>query len=235
MAKAKLHPSFFEGIAHRGLHDETRTENGLNAFSEAIKNGFCFEYDVHITADNEVVVCHDSELKRVTGKDGIIEKLTLSEIQNNYRLLDGEAIPTLKEVLALNEWRVGMVVELKVYEGNYRKLAKAVMPILSSCPDKSKVTIISFDPRALLKCRHEGFTTGLLVYNKRTDMFMFRHFFDYLDVETCLLDHPKVVSFRKKGRYVNTWTVDSLEKLAEAKQKADMITFEKLPIEEVRK
>ena len=179
MAKASLHPSFFEGIAHRGLHDEAKTENGLLAFKAAIEAGFCFEYDVHITADNQVVVIHDSELKRVTGKEGIVEKLTLRELKDNYRLLDGEEIPTLKEVLALNDYRVGMVVELKVYEGNYKALAEAVKPLLAEVPDKSKVTIISFDPRALLPFKKSGFTRGLLVYNKRTDMFLFRHFFDH--------------------------------------------------------
>lgn len=234
MAKAKLHPSFFRGIAHRGLHDDKLTENGLLAFSRAIDAGLCFEYDVHLTKDDEVLVCHDSELERVTGKKGIIEELTLEEIKKDYSLLDGEKIPTLKEVLALNQWRSGMVVELKVYKGNYKRLAKRTIEELSGCPDKSKVTIISFDPRALLKCRHKGYTRGLLVYNKRTDIFAFRRFFEYLDVEDCLLDDKRVVSFREKGRKVNVWTIDSVEKLEKAKGKADMITFELIPLEKVK-
>ena len=74
----------FKGIAHRGLHDEDNTENGLNAFKRAIENNLAFELDVHLTIDKKLVVCHDSDLKRVTNKDGIIEELTLEEIKSNY-------------------------------------------------------------------------------------------------------------------------------------------------------
>ena len=33
-------PILFQGIAHRGLHDENKTENGLNAFKAALENGY---------------------------------------------------------------------------------------------------------------------------------------------------------------------------------------------------
>ena len=81
-------PILFQGIAHRGLHDENKTENGLNAFKAALENGYAIELDIHLTKDNELLVCHDDNLKRTTGKEGIIEDLTLEEIRNGYRLLE---------------------------------------------------------------------------------------------------------------------------------------------------
>ena len=98
---SKINPVFLEGIAHRGLHNGDFTENGLKAFENAINHGVAFEYDIHLTKDNELVVCHDESLKRTTGKEGIIEDLTLKEIKENYRLLDGGEIPTLQEVINL--------------------------------------------------------------------------------------------------------------------------------------
>ena len=86
---SKINPLFLTGIAHRGLHNEKFTENGMKAFENAIKKGVPIELDVHLTSDNELVVCHDEDLKRTTGKEGIIEHLTLKEIKDNYRLLDG--------------------------------------------------------------------------------------------------------------------------------------------------
>ena len=74
-ALSKIDPRFLNGIAHRGLHNEEFTENGLNAFKNAIDHGVAFEFDIHLTKDNQLIVCHDEDLKRTTGKEGIIEDL----------------------------------------------------------------------------------------------------------------------------------------------------------------
>ena len=99
----KINPKFLEGIAHRGLHNENFTENGINAFKNAIDHDVAFEFDIHITSDGELIVCHDENLKRTTGKEGIIEHMTAKEIRDNYRLLDGGVVPTLQEVIDLND------------------------------------------------------------------------------------------------------------------------------------
>ena len=123
VALSKINPVILNGVAHRGLHNEKFTENGMKAFQNAIDHGVAFEFDIHLTKDNELVVCHDENLKRTTGKEGIIEDLTLKEIKDNYRLLDGGEIPTLQEVFDLNKERVPMVIELKVFRKNYKELA----------------------------------------------------------------------------------------------------------------
>ena len=102
--KARLNPKFFEGVAHRGLHDkETITENSLASFKKAISLNLPFEFDVHLSKDNEVIVIHDSETKRVTDKEGEVEEL----------LKNCETIHTLKEVIELNKNETPMVIELK--------------------------------------------------------------------------------------------------------------------------
>ena len=227
-------PSFFRGIAHRGLHDEQRTENGLAAFQNAMDHGLCFELDIHLTKDGELLVCHDSELERTTGKRGIIEELTLQEIRDNYRLLDGEVVPTFQEVLNLTQEKTLIVTELKTYKGNYKALAKKAMEALKGIQDKKKITLISFDPRALLYCKKGGFTRGLLIYNKRTDIFLVRNFFEYLDLEDVLLQDKRAISYRKKGGIVNTWTIETEKQLSEIQGYCDAITFQHLPVEEVR-
>lgn len=225
----------FKGIAHRGYHDETSTENGLDAFKKAIDNDLAFELDVHLTADKKLVVCHDSDLKRVTNKEGIIEELTLEELKSNYKLLDGENIPTFEEVLELNKERCPIVVELKTYSGNHHRLAKEVDKALSNIKNKKSITIISFDPRALLYFAFKKkFTTGLLVWRERLDTLSFRCFFDYLDVDYSLLDNKKVISFKKK-KAVNAWTIRSLGEVEKVKGKTDMVTFENIKIEDVTK
>ena len=153
-ALSKINPVFLNGIAHRGLHNEKFTENGLKAFQNAIDHGVAFEFDIHLTKDNELVVCHDENLKRTTGKEGIIEDLTLKEIKDNYKLLDGGEIPTLQEVFDLNKERVPMVIELKVFRKNYKELAAKSIEMFKQIKDKKNALIISFDPRSLWPLKH---------------------------------------------------------------------------------
>ena len=48
----KLNPLFFQGIAHRGIHDNESTENSLGAFKKAVEYGIeAIETDVWICKD----------------------------------------------------------------------------------------------------------------------------------------------------------------------------------------
>ena len=180
---SKINPVFLNGIAHRGLHNKEFTENGLKAFKNAIDHGVAFEFDIHLTKDNELVVCHDENLKRTTEKEGIIEDLTLKEIKENYRLLDGGEIPTLQEVFDLNKEKVPMVIELKVFRKNYKSLAEKAKLAFQNIKDKKNALIISFDPRSLWPLRREGFIRSLLVVKSDEYTWPFR-----LTVESVDLD-----------------------------------------------
>ena len=147
---SKINPLFLGGIAHRGFHNEQFTENGMKAFENALKHNLPIEFDIHLTKDNELVVCHDEDLLRTTGKSGIIEDLTLKEIKENYRLLDGGEIPTFIELLDFVDERVPLVIELKVFRKNYKPLSKKVIEVLGPrIKDKKNYLLISFDPRSL--------------------------------------------------------------------------------------
>ena len=141
---SKMHPLIKNGIAHRGYHNENDIENGLRAFKNAVDNNLAFELDVHLTKDNELVVCHDSNLKRVTGKEGIIETLDLETIKNDYTLLDGEKIPTLKEVFELVNEKVPIVLEIKSYKGNHKAICDKLKEELSIIKDSKSIIIIAF-------------------------------------------------------------------------------------------
>ena len=74
---------FERPIAHRGLHNETLTENSMGSFANAIERGYNIETDVHLLKSGEVVVFHDNTLKRVCGKDVKISDLTLEDIKSD--------------------------------------------------------------------------------------------------------------------------------------------------------
>jgi glycerophosphoryl diester phosphodiesterase len=224
---SRLNPLFFQGIAHRGLWDERRTENGLQAFAAAQEQGYAFELDIHLTKDQQLLVCHDDELQRTTGKSGIIEELTLEEIKKNYRLRDGEEVPSLAEVLALDHETVPIVVELKVHKGNYKPLAKKAKEVLKkSIVDPKNIWMISFDPRALLAMGHR-YVRGLLVCKEHLWTLKLRHLYESLDMEDALVSEKRVVAFRKHHP-INVWTIQESAQAEGVAPSVDAMTFQHL-------
>jgi glycerophosphoryl diester phosphodiesterase len=228
-------PRFFKGICHRGYHNSKDTENGLRAFKNALDNDMALELDVHLTKDDELVVIHDSDTKRVTGKDGIIEDMTLAQIKDGYHLLDGESIPTLKEVFDLIQEQVPIVIELKVYNRNYKALAKRLGKELSHVHDKSKYMLISFDPRALVLFKGCGFLRQLLVAHdgKHEYVYQFRHLFEGVDLEYTFLEMKKIQRY-SKNHIVNIWTVEKEDIVTSSLPYVDTITFQNIDADFVR-
>lgn len=226
---AKLNPKFLDGIAHRGLWNDKYTENGINAFKNAIDHDVAFEFDIHLTKDNQLVVCHDENLKRTTGKNGIIEHLTLKEIKDNYRLLDGGDIPTLQEVFDLNNEQVPVVIELKVYKKNYKPLAKKAMEMFAQIKDKRNAMIISFDPRSLWPLRKSGFIRSLLVAKSDEYTWKFRHTVESVDVDKQMFTQKRVQKYHKHY-FVNCWTIESNEDIETVLPYVDTMTFQHLDV-----
>lgn len=81
-----------EIVAHRGFSARA-PENTLEAFELAWKSGAdACELDIHLTADQQVVVIHDKDTKRThPGENKVIAKSKLAELP---------AMPTLAQALA---------------------------------------------------------------------------------------------------------------------------------------
>lgn len=229
---SKINPLFLNGIAHRGLHNQEYTENGMKAFANAINHGVAFEYDIHLTKDNELVVCHDESLKRTTGKEGIIEDLTLKEIKENYRLLDGGEIPTLQEVIDLNMNQVPMVIELKVFRKNYKPLAKRFKEYLPQL-NKRDTLIISFDPRSLWPLKGKGFIRQLLVAKSDEYTYPFKCTVESVDLDQKLFDEKRVKRYSKR-HFINAWTIENEEQLKAILPCVDTVTFQYMEPEKVK-
>lgn len=93
-------------VGHRGARGEA-PENTLSSFARAIQAGAReIELDVRLSADDQLFVLHDAELKRTTGSSGAAQRLPLAALQ----ALDARhalpnwpqacPIPALQEVLA---------------------------------------------------------------------------------------------------------------------------------------
>ncbi|MDA0233031.1 MAG: glycerophosphodiester phosphodiesterase family protein [Chloroflexi bacterium] len=93
-------------IAHRGL-DDTYPENTLPAFEAALDLGMGFEFDLAMTADQQLVVLHDDTVDRTTDGAGRIAQMSLAEVREldagswKGKQFAGVKVPTFDETLSL--------------------------------------------------------------------------------------------------------------------------------------
>ncbi len=92
--------------AHRGA-SAYAPENTLPAFQLAVDmHADGVELDVHLSADGELIVCHDGSIRRTSDGEGEIAKMTLAELRK-FSFNAGKEdfgfvpVPTLDEVYAL--------------------------------------------------------------------------------------------------------------------------------------
>jgi glycerophosphoryl diester phosphodiesterase len=119
MPASEVDVSFKQIIAHRGEHIDC-PENTLPAVQRAFELGVDgVEIDVQVTRDGVVVLCHDRNVKKMTGVDGDIDKLTYEELKqldfgsSKGKRWHGTRIATLKEVLAILPQGRFLHVEMK--------------------------------------------------------------------------------------------------------------------------
>ena len=153
-----------KNYAHRGLYGGEIPENSLAAFVNAVDAGYGIELDVQLSGDGEVMVFHDAALERMTGVKGKLGEKTLAELRELR--LDGteHGIPTFREVLAVVDGKVPLLVELKG-ESADTSVCEAVDEILREY--SGAYLIESFNPLLLrwYKKNHPNVLRGQLTTN----------------------------------------------------------------------
>ncbi|MBE6942680.1 MAG: glycerophosphodiester phosphodiesterase [Ruminococcaceae bacterium] len=149
------HPKMEElkkwSYAHRGLHGDRFPENSMGAFRQAVEAGYGMELDVHLMADGNLAVIHDSSLKRTVGVEKKIEELTAAEL-SAYKLQGTEeTIPLFADVLKMVGGRVPLIVEIKTDGKNTAAVTEATCRMLAEYP--GLYCVESFDPRAIAYVR----------------------------------------------------------------------------------
>ena len=131
-----VRPSFYQKgelvkIGHRGAPALT-PENTIASFTKAVETGMNgVELDVQYSADKQLVVFHDWELKTFNSSDKIIEKIPYSEIEK-ISLNDNEnnKIPLFREVLNVLSKKCIIVVEIKSVHFLNAGIEKNVLDIM---------------------------------------------------------------------------------------------------------
>ncbi len=151
-------------IAHRG-DSAHRPENTLASFASALEIGASLvELDVQLTADGHVVVLHDPTVDRTTDGRGDVRRMTLAEVralsagyaERFGAAWSGERVPTLAEVLTLVHERARIMIEIKkesVSDDADGGVEARTVAEIRRQGLADRVALISFEHRALLRCR----------------------------------------------------------------------------------
>lgn len=142
-------------IGHRGVAG-LALENTISSIELARLLGVnAIEIDVRKTKDNHLVVCHDSDLSRISGKGEKVSSLTLAELQKIV-LVDGHSsVPTLKSAIE-TAGATPLIVEIKS-----SGCTEQIIETLSLYP-KANISFASFKHSELILLKKSGATNPLI-------------------------------------------------------------------------
>ena len=147
-------------VAHRGLSALER-ENTCAAFVAAgVRTYFGIETDVHVTADGKYLICHDHDLKRVSGGVELNIEANKFDLLQSVPLLDTDGVsyrsdlfpPALEDyVLICRKYGKESVLELKglIEEKHIAGIAATVRDL----GHLEQTTFISFTRENLVSLR----------------------------------------------------------------------------------
>ncbi|HEU4368644.1 MAG TPA: glycerophosphodiester phosphodiesterase family protein [Methylomirabilota bacterium] len=205
-------------------------ENSLLAFRNAVGLGVeLLETDVHLTADDQLIVLHDPTLDRTTTGRGPVRDARLAELAP-LRLRGAgatptdEPIPTLAQVLDLvaSARGVGLLLEIKVdaVGRRYPGIEEKTLAMVRERGLLDRTPIMAFQPETVRRVRElePAARTVLLVSRGRTEreranppdaVRLAREAgAAWLGINHRLLDSDVIAAARRAGVSVAAWTVN---------------------------
>lgn len=205
-------------IAHRGLSG-LYPENTLISFRKALEyNPDCLELDIHLTKDNQIVICHDTTLDRTTDGTGSIYDYTLEELKQfdaSYYFKEKtgfQEIPTLDSYFDLIRGRdIVTLIEFKGFGAAYPGLEELLIDKIRREDRSSQVVVSGFNHPQMVKFKAMAPEMNVGVpyrcrmvnpgkYGKEIGM-------DYLHPYYETLDQQTVDEIHEAGLKINAWGI----------------------------
>jgi glycerophosphoryl diester phosphodiesterase len=206
-------------VAHRGA-SSLAPENTLSAVLKAMELGadHC-EIDVQLTKDGEVVLLHDSLLKRTAGTPGALRDYTLDELREfevgswfdpDY---NGEPIPRLTDVIRAVKGKMLLNIEIKSTPDN-TEITSKVVEIIHSEGSRKKCWVTSFDRSIIEKIKEidPRIKTGL-IFSMNYPPDVFEGNWEALSCNYRVVDTSFVAKAREFKKNIFVWTVDDKEEM----------------------
>jgi len=196
-------------IAHRGASGHA-PENSASAFRRAVELGAeAVELDIHSTRDGVLLVHHDPDVRGI----GRISELPATAFAD-YRLPDGQPIPTLASALALCEG-LDVWVEVKTLPPSRDR---ELFVTLDAGPTPVRYAVHSFDHRIIQRLgeARPELRRGVLLASYLLDTLPILRGVgaDTLWMDTNLIDAPLVELLHEDGAQLVGWTANDPREIA---------------------
>ncbi len=201
-------------IGHRGAIGYV-AENTLASFQKAMDLG-CdgVELDVHLSADNEIMVIHDDTIDRTTLEKGFVNTIATTKLQQL-------GVPTLSEVLDLVNKRCLVNIEIKD-----TKATDFVVKLIQNYISENNWTysdfiISSFDWSVLesIHSTNSQIALGVLTENTLEEALIFAQKINAYSIHPYyqLLTKEKVTLYQDNGFLLFPWTVNETHEIEKLK------------------
>jgi len=146
----------FRIIAHRGS-SYLAPENTISSAKLAMQeNADALELDIHLTKDNQIVVIHDSNIKRTSGINKFVKDLTLQQLKQydfglwKNKKWKNERIPTLEEIFNIIPNNKSIFIEIK---SGMECLSEIKKLILDGIILENQMVLMDFNFKTVLKAK----------------------------------------------------------------------------------
>jgi glycerophosphoryl diester phosphodiesterase len=208
-------------FGHRGAN-RYAPENTLSSFKTAFEQGAsAIELDVMLSADEDLIIIHDSTVDRTTNGCGKVNELTLDSLKKLdagtkfSTKFKAEKIPTLEEVFDLTMGKYLINIELKNYHAPGDRLVEKVFDLVVKRKMNNSVIFSSFLPGNIIKIRRllpdvpaALLTLGGLVGKLELSPFLRFLSPHFIHPDYQLIDEKFIQREHAHHRRVNVWTVD---------------------------
>ncbi|MDF1653633.1 MAG: glycerophosphodiester phosphodiesterase family protein [Coxiellaceae bacterium] len=213
-------------LAHRGA-SALAPENTLAALRLAAELGASWvEFDVTLTADDEVVVIHDDTVNRTTDGRGKVRRLTLRQIQKLDAgswfapVFAGECVPTLAQWLQLAaELKLNLNIECKCASRDAQTLVAAVKQLIHQYPLAKDCSILMSSGQAVCveQCQQQlpHLPRALIVdrYSANVAQQAEQYECVSVNIDQRLVKAGDVKAIHQAGLAVLVWTVNNAERI----------------------
>ncbi|NLC72849.1 MAG: hypothetical protein GX684_03645 [Ruminococcaceae bacterium] len=195
-------------------------ENTISAINRSVQDGANMaEVDVQQLKDGTLIVMHDSDFKRTTGKSLKVWDATYEDVKNLdagsffSEEFKNEKIPTLKEMLAASKDKIKLMIELKA-TGREKNLVEKTIAEIKEAGMEKQCTIASMSLVLLQESKQIApeietvYITAMMFSGLYTMQFV-----DGYSVETSFLSENIIVQAHADNKKVYVWTANTDENM----------------------
>ncbi|WP_158560875.1 glycerophosphodiester phosphodiesterase [Paenibacillus contaminans] len=199
----------FVVMAHRG-YTAKGVENTIEAIQGAIDVGADYaEIDIQETKDGRLAVIHDTNLKRLTGKNAEVFDLTMDELRQ-LEVRQGPftgRISTLEEIIRLTQGRIKLNIELKTH-GKERDLVNTFVRVIRDYDLTGQCVVQSLNGDIIrqVKALEPSLEVGYILFAgtprwERTGA-------DFFNMEEYRVSEAVIAAAKALNKRIYVWTVN---------------------------